>query len=408
MLLALDDTDSPTGGCTTYTALELVARAGLTLRGMPRLVRLNPNCPHKTRGNGAVVLPLAAPTGPRVQIGSWKGEPVYAFPDGEPPVIDAAALWTHVQDLAQPDAAPGLALVDDALPEGAYWQAVRGQVDEREARQLLEASSAITFGGRGLIGCMGALAWPGPASSHELLAYREARRWGTPRLVAPAPLERLDENGHFHTADGGLACVPSTPCPVLAGLRAIEPEPLRDVGLPALHAAAGEAIAGWALWATNQASGNHITAIERLEQAPTWSTVRLAATVEGAPTSRAGGHVHVPCTDAAGAPLTLIAFEPTGTFRHAVLALARGDAVVATGALHDGAIHLESLRLKRAVPVQTPPPCCGVSMKSRGVGAGYKCAKCGGAGEAVSSARPTGAWEVPVKARRHLHRPLAW
>ena len=58
--VGLDDTDSLRGGCTTYTASILVEQLsrleGLTFLDYPNLVRLNPNIPWKTRGNGAVCL----------------------------------------------------------------------------------------------------------------------------------------------------------------------------------------------------------------------------------------------------------------------------------------------------------------------------------------------------------------
>ena len=55
--IGLDDTDSNKGMCTTYLAVliieELERRLG-RLIGFPRIVRLNPTIPYKTRGNGAV------------------------------------------------------------------------------------------------------------------------------------------------------------------------------------------------------------------------------------------------------------------------------------------------------------------------------------------------------------------
>ena len=54
--IGIDDTDSLKGGCTTYMTTLLVKEfAEYDLIGYPRLVRLNPMIPIKTRGNGAVV-----------------------------------------------------------------------------------------------------------------------------------------------------------------------------------------------------------------------------------------------------------------------------------------------------------------------------------------------------------------
>jgi tRNA(Ile2)-agmatinylcytidine synthase len=59
MHIGLDDTDSPRKGCTTYvTALlvEELERLNVKFLDYPKLVRLNPNVPWKTRGNGALCL----------------------------------------------------------------------------------------------------------------------------------------------------------------------------------------------------------------------------------------------------------------------------------------------------------------------------------------------------------------
>lgn len=56
--IGLDDTDSPNGMCTTYLGALLyreLSRFGEPV-DLPKLIRLNPNIPYKTRGNGAVSL----------------------------------------------------------------------------------------------------------------------------------------------------------------------------------------------------------------------------------------------------------------------------------------------------------------------------------------------------------------
>ena len=55
--VGMDDTDSVSGMCTTYICCVIVDRlkaCGFKVDGPPRLIRLNPFAPHKTRGNGAV------------------------------------------------------------------------------------------------------------------------------------------------------------------------------------------------------------------------------------------------------------------------------------------------------------------------------------------------------------------
>ena len=59
MHIGLDDTDSTRNGCTTYIAALLVEQLEhlhVKFIDYPNLVRLNPNVPWKTRGNGALCL----------------------------------------------------------------------------------------------------------------------------------------------------------------------------------------------------------------------------------------------------------------------------------------------------------------------------------------------------------------
>ncbi len=327
MLVGLDDTDSLAGGCTTHALFALLeAVPDLALAGPPRLVRLNPNNPRKTRGNGAVAFTLVEPRGAAQTVGCWQDRPILAYPHGAPAAATTErldTLWSAAQRVAEPDAGSGLVAGDLAPGPEAYWQAVRGRVERPDEEGLAHRSRGDRWG---LVGARAALAWPGPPSSFELIAYRDPARVGTPRTVASAALAALDGATTFHTFDaeaGRLACVPHTPCPVLAGLRGRDAERLLRTGLPALRAAA-EPFDSWLLWASNQASGDHVTPVARLAQAPEWATVEVEAVVSGAPERRVGGHLFVPCRDAAGDAFTAAAFEPTKRFRDTVGALRHG------------------------------------------------------------------------------------
>lgn len=419
MLLAFDDTDSPDGGCTTHALLQVLhALPGVAPAGLPRLVRLNPNVPWKTRGNGAVCVPLARMEGASVRIGEWRGMEIHAHPNGPPATlqdVDVDAIWSAIQSTAQPGAQPAMLVCPEPPAEAWYWSAVRTTVDPSDAVAAVDASDMAarwTGDGRALIGCLGAAAWRGPATSHEFLAYREPDRWGTPRDVSDAPLRGLDASGAtFHTEDpasGRLACVPNTPCPVLLGLRGTDPDQLLGAATRATLVAAREPVDAWLLWDSNQASGDHVSEVPSLLDAEPGMTVRLDATVAKVPESRTGGHVHAPMTDAAGGAFTAVAFEPTGPFREPVRDLRPGDEVTVTGGWDGATVRLESMQVCDAVPEKLAnPECCGRPMKSRGAGAGYKCG-CGKTAHESAARfreRPTGTYQVPVMARRHLHRP---
>ena len=80
MFVAVDDTDSMKGNCTTFLATEIIREfPDLDLIGNPRLVRLNPATPWKTRGNGALVLRFGRGSGPKRFIGVIGGRDIYCY-----------------------------------------------------------------------------------------------------------------------------------------------------------------------------------------------------------------------------------------------------------------------------------------------------------------------------------------
>src|SRR5207247_4031559 len=90
LCIGVDDTDSLRGMCTTFLAAELVRdlTRDFDLVGYPRLVRLNPNIPWKTRGNAAVCLRIGSGRGRPMTVGELGGKPIQMFPRGrgdEPP-----------------------------------------------------------------------------------------------------------------------------------------------------------------------------------------------------------------------------------------------------------------------------------------------------------------------------------
>src|SRR3989304_1119474 len=89
LYLGVDDTDSLRGMCTTFLATELVrALPKWDLIGFPRLVRLNPNIPWKTRGNGAICLRLGQGPGRGARggaAGRGGGRAAVARAPGPPP-----------------------------------------------------------------------------------------------------------------------------------------------------------------------------------------------------------------------------------------------------------------------------------------------------------------------------------
>src|SRR2546428_12343543 len=85
--IGIDDTDSLQGMCTTFLATEIVRdlTRDFDLIGYPRLVRLNPNIPWKTRGNGAVCIRIGEGEGPGSIVGSIAGRFIVSYRRGRTP-----------------------------------------------------------------------------------------------------------------------------------------------------------------------------------------------------------------------------------------------------------------------------------------------------------------------------------
>ena len=176
--VGIDDTDSPKGGCTTWVLTELLALArdeGVDLIGEPRLVRLNPNIPWKTRGNAALAARFGRGHGRRRRLGEVEGHPIWGFSKGRPLAASQEKrfleqAWERVlagSRRGEPRTDPALVAVRHRLPARLYYRAVREIVPIEETREYLESVGAVVHAegdGRGLVGASAAIAWPGCGS----------------------------------------------------------------------------------------------------------------------------------------------------------------------------------------------------------------------------------------------------
>lgn len=431
LYLGLDDTDSLKGGCTTHLAVrlldELVISSRLDLIGWPRLVRLNPNIPWKTRGNGGIALTLGKGIGRAILVGEVGGEPLQAFPGAAPCSLEAEAMieqvtpiieaWAHVHAA---NTHPGLVITDSPLPPRLYWQRVRGVVDRRENARWLSRNRIQHRGwgnGRGLVGAVGALAWPAGWISHELLAYRERGSWGTQRRLEVKGQENLEfEPGTFDSYNphtGKVVVAPRGPDPVLFGLRGLYPPLL----IKAMEGLAGEPVESWVIWATNQGSDDHLQ-VTTIDQVSHHRGFAIRGQVVARPRKDRGGHLFFQVRDATGT-LDCAAFEPGKPLPAQLEELEADDEVEVHGGTHKEplTLALEKLRFINSssrVEKLANPRCrrCNRAMKSLGQGAGYRCRPCRiwvPEEEATFGHRDGGLmpgwYEPPPGQRRHLARP---
>jgi tRNA(Ile2)-agmatinylcytidine synthase len=101
--IGMDDIDSPDGRCTTHFASIIVERLKewtVEWIDYPNLIRLNPNIPYRTRGNGAVALRFLIDQNGVDSIFPMVERLIHDYVDGE-----------------YPNTNPGVVLFDDNVPK---------------------------------------------------------------------------------------------------------------------------------------------------------------------------------------------------------------------------------------------------------------------------------------------------
>ncbi|MFH0904579.1 MAG: tRNA(Ile)(2)-agmatinylcytidine synthase [Methanobacteriota archaeon] len=408
MIIGLDDTDSKEGMCTTYIAAVLIEKlkAFGRVKGYPLLIRLNPNIIYKTRGNAALAIP----------IDMKRSENVVPIKKMVIDTIEEMAVFS-----AQ-NTNPGVVFIEGSS-EGMKkdlarfsLRAVRDVLDIREAEELLSRYGISHKGfknGRGLIGALAAagFALTGlPDLTYELIAYREKKRWGTPRLIeedsvwaAAAQPDTWDTVDHESRR---IVFAPHSPDPILFGIRGKSELAIRR----AFSLIKSEPLERYVVYRTNQNTDMHLLRAKIGEALDSRSYI-MEGTVSISPKTIEGGHVIFEISDGSAA-IECAAFEPTKGFRSIIRKLHAGDEVIVYGSVKDGTLNLEKLKLTALNQNELRNPlCCGKRMKSMGRGQGFRCEKCKAKAkeqviESIERNISTGFYEVPPSARRHLSKPL--
>ena len=425
--LAFDDTDSPEGMCTTYLAcLMLEEFDDLDLIGLPRLVRLNPNVPWKTRGNAAVCLSLGTGSGRSTVCGGLRTGAVRSYPEGR--AVDPGAVMRRAVKVLRENARfecektnPGIVVSNSRPSPSFYWRTVRQVVKRPEAEEAVRKAHGIRRGfknGRGVIGATAAMSWRPRDRTWEVIAYREPSRFGSERDVDTRSVISMDRAtrhtfNNYDAENGHVAIVPGSPCPILFGIRGDSaPELLR-----ARKMIRGEPQDRWLLYLSNQGTEDHI-ARRRVRDLGPWLSASVRAEVARRPRTLAGGHVIVNIHD--GDAIDAAFYEPSRSLRDVARSLIPGDEVRVIGSVRDvprslNVEKLEVVSLADDIRKAHNPLCarCGKRMGSMGSGKGYRCKRCGShsppeAAEMTAVPRrvSVGWYEPPVSSRRHLHKPI--
>jgi tRNA(Ile2)-agmatinylcytidine synthase len=422
--IAVDDTDSRTGNCTTYLLTEMMRElSDIDIIGNPRLIRLNPAVPWKTRGNGSLVLRIGKGTGAEKQIGVISGEKIFCHEKATEWEPDVAELMERlipiVQDNRSDGSDPGLIISKEKPHASLYRDGVSTIIEKERVAEELERIAAATFEmgcGRGIIGAACGMAWEPVDSTYEVLAYREKSRWGTLRYADPESIREMDEMfpGTFNSWEERhqkVTMVPSTPCPVLFGLRGDDETETIDA---AMHLRT-EPVGRWVAFLTNQGTDDHI--IRNAEEFIANRSYEIEGTVASSAARIRGGHSFIDIGTRYGI-VTCAAYEPSKEFRMLFDNLAPGDEIRAIGELRDEprTFNVEKVCVSSVTEVYgkvSNPVCgiCGKRMQSIGKGEGYRCKECRTRSREPVMRKETrwvvpGWYEPPASARRHLSKPL--
>lgn len=398
--------------------------------GYPRLVRLNPNVPWKTRGNGALCLRVGKPGGRiKRKIGKINNKDVLCSLNftKELDENEQKHLFTIVKATVDAQASihdentnPGYALLLNKPNVELYQRAVTKIVDLNEVKHTLYNKQALFEGYkncRGLIGATAAISWEPLDKTFELISYRQQQRWGTKRQIDFKSVQQIDVDypstfDNYDARNHHNRIVPNSPCPILYGIRGIDIDEL----VIASTQIKSEPVESWLIFETNQGTDDHLQKKLIAQIQPFESVITEGLVVEN-PFTIQGGHVLFTLKDITGT-ISCAAYEPTKEFRNIVRGLSVGDCVEVYGGVreHPLTINLEKIAVKQLVPllmkIENPVcPTCNKHMKSRGRNQGYRCIKCRKTSiSPIIHEKPriikNGFYEAPVCARRHLSKPL--
>jgi tRNA(Ile2)-agmatinylcytidine synthase len=419
MHIGMDDTDSTRKGCTTYVAallVEKLEKLNAKFLDYPNLIRLNPNVPWKTRGNGALCL--------RIEHDE----------DLEDKIKEVTMNLVEEQaDLNFKGTDPGIVFLRKTEVPGEATafakKAITGIATLREAMKLIKKFEGEALGFNTRRGIIGALAAIGETleddHTFELIAYRVPENYGSKRKVDEASIFEMDELTRpktFNNVDlekGRVIITPRGPDPILLGIRGETPEIVKKAfGIVKPL----EPVERWVIFRTNQGTDAHLKRVVALKQTKPYNSVIAKGIVSRNPQIIPLRHVIFSIKDESG-EVDCAAYEPTGDLRKVARDLIIGDSVEAYGGVRKPlaakplTINLEKINILELAPkirCQNPPcPRCGKRLESMGKGKGFRCKKCDVRFDdaekvqvAVARELKPGLYVTSTRSQRHLTKPL--
>jgi tRNA(Ile2)-agmatinylcytidine synthase len=419
MHVGIDDTDSPRMGCTTYIAAVLVEKLhklGVSFIDYPNLVRLNPNVPWKTRGNGALCL--------RFKCKELLVDGIVKM------VVDTVEAHS---DMDYTGTEPGIVFFfRDSVPveiRAFAKRAIQGIVKKKEALKLIKKFKGEAVGfrdGRGIIGALAAIGETLESDhTYELITYRMPQNRGTPRKLDASSVYNMNEKTApltFNNVDPEtrrILITPRGPDPILYGIRGETPLVVKQAHELVCSL---EPIERWVIFRTNHGTDAHLQRVSSISKVEPYQPAIVKGTVSREPYIVPRRHVIFSIKDESGV-IDCAAYAPTGTLRKTARRLIVGDLVEVYGGVrpqsrnHPITINLEKLQILKLASkvVFRNPLChrCGRRMESMGSGKGFRCDKCGFRGPKMKKVVieekrnvKVGLYVTSPRSQRHLTKPL--
>lgn len=414
LYIGFDDTDSRQGMCTTYLAYKVVdflLKHNARFIDYPLLIRLNPNIPWKTRGNGAVAL--------HVDVNNNE-----AVVEGVKALVENNSHIGH-------GANPGLVFysgenIPDDFKEFSN-NALHEVLSRKRAMEIVKkyGIDAYALGnGQGIVGALSAIGTPlDNDHTFEIIAYRKHENCGRPREVSKESVVEMAEQTYPNTYNNydykheRVLITPRGPDPIFCGVRGEDPDTLLQAFL---MLNVPEELEGCMIFRTNHGTNAHLAHRFDLSQLKTYTSGYVDGYVDDQPYAIEGGHAFFTIKNDQGSALCAV-YEPTGLSQLAQK-LSNGDLIEIGGGVrkatskHPKVINVEYIRilqLAKKLHYMNPLCKCGKRLKSDGKGKGYKCEICGykernAKKVVVEHARDIkeGLYIPVPKAHRHLTKPL--
>ncbi len=413
--IGFDDTDSTKGQCTTHLAFKLadilIKKFKISFIDFPLLIRLNPNIPLKTRGNGAVCL----------RIKGKKYEKI------KEEVIQYIENYSDLENGAN----PGIAFYENnEIPQNliSFNMYAMDSVLSKQIAEKIASKNKIQYHlirkGYGLVGALASIGCIlNKDHTYETIAYRKSENLGTERKIDKYRVKKLNDElspytfNNFDFKKNRILISPHGPDPVFCGIRGEDPI---TTALFLKYLQIKEELEGYITFRSNQGTNHHLTNKQRLSNILPFTAGITKCQVITKPTTIRGGHIIFYVKDYFNDIMPVAVYAPTQLTKIAAL-LEIEDKIELGYGVNIKSNNLKTLNLEylvikdlKKIVYYENPICkkCMKKTKSEGKNKGFECPICKSKFESkiqfIKDRKVKCGLYIPnPSAHRHLTKPLS-